>query len=243
MDMEEGKQSLPIEETPVVEPTVPQTKPQGLGCRKMLGNVIFFIVLFGLGVWLSIQVRSLFVPVAPEEQLVSFPTPTFFAQASGSATKNDGWTSYPLSDGIEEKGVSGVGYQLPVSVLAPVCDSASCVSRGTNLSGGTRFTVALRGAGFLLPDFRGAILTDTTGKEFIMKQTTVGGKDVYEYTGNFTGRTGGGYSFTKMRGVLVPITSTTSVDFNHFAPTGITSDFVADDELFNQIVERLTIPR
>ncbi|MEK7801314.1 MAG: hypothetical protein AAB276_02565, partial [Pseudomonadota bacterium] len=89
---------------------------------------------------------------------------------------------------------------------------------------------------------RGAILTDTTGKKFTMQQTTVGGKDVYEYIGNFAGSTSGGYSFTKMRGVLVPITTTTSVDFNHFAPTGITGDFGADDALFNEIVARLVVP-
>lgn len=217
------------------------------GCGKVLGNIIFFVLLFGLGVWLSTQVRSLLSPVIPETSQLVTPSPSAnpLIDAEGQAvlpTGNDGWTSYPLGGSTGEKGLAESAYQLPTSVVAPVCDGARCASSRTNLPGGTRFTVAMRGTGYPLPDFRGAILTDTTGKEFVMKQTTIGGKDVYEYTGNFAGRTSGGYSFTKMRGVLVPITATTSVDFNHFAPTGITSDFAADDALFDQIISRLVVP-
>ena len=125
---------------------------------------------------------------------------------------------------------------MPSEVKAPVCDSQSCASQGTNLPGGTRFTVAARGKGQLLPDFRGAILTDAAGREFTMKQGVFGGVFAYEYTGNFTGRTGGGYTFTAIRGVLMPVSETLAVEFNHFAPAGITSDFASDDAVFNEII-------
>ena len=138
--------------------------------------------------------------------------------------------------------LQSVTYQLPQSVTLPVCDGSGCPSSGTNLSGGTRFTVAARGKGERLPDFRGAILTDANGKEFTMRQTSVGGKDVYEYIGDFTGRTGGGYQFTKMRGVLVPVSDTVSIEFNHFVPAATVSDFAADDEVFDQIIASVKIP-
>lgn len=205
-----------------------------------IGTILFIVILFGLGVWLSMQLRSFFAPASSPAVAVPTSAPSAFIstspQASGSANANNVWVTYQVISGATRKAIPGVSFKLPADVSAPVCDGGSCPSQGTNLPNGTRFTVAARGKGQLLPDFRGAILTDVTGKEFVMKQTTIGGVYGYEYTGAFTGRTGGGYTFTSMRGVLVPVNDALSIDFNHFATAGVASDFVKDDAIFDQIV-------
>ena len=227
---------------PSLHPPKPTKK-----CSFHVGTLLFIVLLFGLGIWLSNQMRSFFAPSTGQE----FPVPTLFpfddavptytpnATPSGASVSGT-WQTYQIISGSTKRAIDGVSYQLPPEVNAPVCDSASCSSSGTNLSGGTRFTVAPRGKGQLLPDFRGAILTDAAGREFVMKQSTVGGQSVYEYTGDFIGRTGGGYTFTNMRGVLVPVSDTFAVEFNHFSPLGITTDFEKDDVLFDKIVTSFT---
>ncbi len=213
------------------------------GGKRPVGLIMFIVLLFGLGIWLSGQLRSFFAPIASDEVVV--PTVSPFvpttsvvpsASPSGSMTPQS-WQVQTIISGVTKQAIPGVSYRLPGDVKTPVCDSTSCASSGTSLPGGTRFTVAPRGKGQLLPDFRGAILTDTTGKEFVMKQTTIGSISVYEYRGDFTGRTGGGYTFTKMRGVLVPVSDTFAIDFNHFAPTGATTDYTKDDLLFDEIIK------
>lgn len=217
--------------------------------RKRLGTLIFITLLFGLGVWLSSQLRLFVVPQTTLEnvdEIQSFTpsAPALISSPSASIASRSGeirdWQTATVSAiGLL---LQSVTYQLPQSVTLPVCDGSGCPSSGTNLSGGTRFTVAARGKGERLPDFRGAILTDANGKEFTMRQTSVGGKDVYEYIGDFTGRTGGGYQFTKMRGVLVPVSDTVSIEFNHFAPAATVSDFAADDQVFDQIISSVKLP-
>ncbi len=224
-------------------PGVPHA-PAKRSAGRAVGNIIFFLILFGLGVWLSLQLREFLSspvevinPETTPAETVSAPTSAPIKTATGSAVNPLGsWVTYQVISGSSKKVMTGVSYQLPPDITTPVCDGSNCPSQGTNLSGGTRFTVAARGKGFILPDFRGAILTDAAGRQFVMKQSIVGGKSVYEYIGDFAGRTGGGYSFSKMRGVLVPVTETISVEFNHFAPVGITSDFVADEVLFDKII-------
>lgn len=216
----------------------PQEKPKR---KNHIGVIIFVVLLFGLGVWLAMQLRSFLGPqvaqnISPTETPFAVETPIATTSAAPSAT----WTTYQVISGTTKQAIAGVSYKLPQTVAAPVCDGSSCPSQGTNLPGGTRFTVAARGKGQLLPDFRGAILTDTTGKEFTMKQLTVGNVIAYEYTGNFTGQTGGGFTFSQMRGILVPVSDTLAVEFNHFAPAGQTTDFAADDALFDQIVATFT---
>lgn len=214
--------------------------------RSHIGTIFFVVILFGLGVWLSMQLRSFFAPTTSQDVVIptSAPlpvvTPQEATQATSSATPDSSWVTYQVISGATRKAIAGVSYKLPASVSAPVCDGGSCPSQGTTLPGGTRFTVAARGVGQLLPDFRGAILTDATGKEFTMKQTIVGGVYAYEYIGNFTGRTGGGYTFTAMRGAQVPVNDTLAIEFNHFAPAGITTDFVKDDALFDTIIGTFT---
>lgn len=217
-------------------------KPRG---KLHAGTIIFVVLLFGLGIWLSSQIRSFFSPVVsdevavptllptPDTGIVTNTSPSSSPSASGAASL---WQTMEVISGATKKAISGISYQLPGSVKAPTCDSSGCSSQGANLPGGTRFTIAPRGKGQLLPDFRGAILTDAAGREFTMKQTIIGGAYVYEYTGNFTGRTGGGYTFTAIRGVLVPVSETLAIEFNHFAPAGIITDFAKDDALFNEII-------
>lgn len=210
--------------------------------RKHVGRGIFVAVLFALGVWLSIQARSFFVP-ARSEIVVSPPVAPSVRVATTpevsatSASPSASWVKYPVVSAVSGKEIPDISYWLPSRVAAPICDGAGCPSRGTNLPGGTRFTVAPRGKGQLLPDFRGAILTDAMGKEFIMRQKVIGTVYMYEYIGDFTGRTGGGYTFTKMRGALVPVSETFAVEFNHFSPAGIAADFEKDDALFDEILK------
>lgn len=230
--------------SPIPGPPVPPQRPSEAKKRGHAGTVLFVMLLFGLGVWLSGQLRSFFTPTVSQEVSIptsapfAYATPTKQPLASPSAVMTPGaWQKLSVINGYTKQPIDGMSYQLPGDIAVPVCDSASCASQGTNLPGGTRFTVAPRGKGQVLPDFRGAILTDAGGKEFVMKQTLIGSVYVYEYTGDFTGRTGGGYTFTKMRGVLLPVSETLAVEFNHFAPAGITADFSKDDALFDSIIK------
>jgi len=224
-------------------PALPPSKKSG---KRHVGTILFVVLLFGLGVWLSSQLRSFFSPVISNEAII--PTLAPFANLSPSASplaSSSGtqpvsilaWRTMDIISGVTKKPIDGISYQFPNTVSVPVCDSPNCASQGANLEGGTRFTVAARGKGQLLPDFRGAILTDAGGREFIMKQTMIGRHYVYEYIGDFTGRTGGGYTFTKMRGVLVPVSDSLAIEFNHFSPAGGITDFEADDALFDEVIK------
>lgn len=227
---------------------VPQPVVKKPRKNRWIGNGIFVLLLFGLGIWLSSQLRFFISPETSLENNTDVSSPNSFVTPTLDDSKLSATTSGSLSE-WKTVSVSALGsvlqsvtYQLPEAVLLPTCDGSGCPSSGTNLSNGTRFTVAARGKGERLPDFRGAILTDVNGKEFTMHQVRVGGKDVYEYVGDFTGRTGGGYQFTRMRGVLVSVSDTESVEFNHFSPVGIITDFAADDVIFNQIIESVKVP-
>lgn len=211
--------------------------------KRHMGTIIFIVLLFGLGVWLSGQLRSFFAPGASEEFAIPTQPPAEYQPVSGGIALNPSGSAtssarmtYQVISGTTKRPIEGVSLQLPSSIPAPTCDSGGCASSGTNLPGGTRLTIAPRGRGQLLPDFRGAILTDANGKEFVMRQTTIGGVNVYEYIGDFTGRTAGGYSFSKMRGVLIPVSDSLAIELNHFAPVGQQVDFAADDALFDSIV-------
>ena len=230
-----------VEPQPVahVEPSEPVVPKRGLMDR--LGSIFFFLILFVLGIWLSTEFRPSFTP-KPQGQVVPVPTvivdlPTETidtpppATISASRTPVLGWQTYTILN---------VSYKLPPGVKAPTCDS-SCVSYGTNLPGGTRFTVAPRGVGQPLPDFRNAILTDASGRAFTMSLLTVGSHEVYEYVGDFSGSTLQGYQFSKIRGLLVSVDDNTSIEFNHFSPQSAVTDFVSDDVLLTQIVGSVAI--
>jgi hypothetical protein len=265
---------LEYEETPIMEPIVefpentsvadnpalspkqtqpPKRKKGFFGC---LGTVLFVLILFILGVWLSSQIGPL-LPKTNENPLPTLmpietksllPTDTSTPEASSSPTviatpiiqDRNFWQVFYILSGSTRQVIPGISYQMPSNIKAPTCDSG-CVSQGTNLPGGTRFTIAPRGKGQLLPDFRNAILTDATGRAFTMSLITIGGRQVYEYVGDFQGSTGQGYAFSKIRGLLVSVNDNLSIEFNHFSNVGTVSDFDADDTLFNQIVGSVVI--
>jgi len=240
--------SLTYEETPLIEP-IKENEPKR-NISSIVTAIIFFILLFIVGFWLSGVVRkytgnffggtkeeitSTPTPIPKEEELGVIPTTTGDRYAS--------WKSHQVLNGRTRAAYEGISYKLPPEVLSPTCDGSSCGSQGTYLPGGTRFTIALRGVGQVLPDYRGRIISDLYGKPFMVVDTTlVGGQSGTEFTGSFTGTTVGGYVFTQMHGYMIPITDTVSLEINHFSPSGITTDFAKDDALFDQITETLVVP-
>jgi len=212
-------------------------------------NLIIVFVLFGIGIGLSLFLKQYFPSVISAIPSLSIKnpipsTPQVSITPTAGVNPYANWKSYPVTSGIGNQKVNGITYMLPNDVLAPICDGGNCSSSGTYLPGGTRFTVDARGIGQLLPDFRGKILTDQGGREFSMKDTVVAGRAAKEFSGIFTGTTSGGYAFSRMRGVMVEVSDTLSVEFNHFTPTLVNADFTSDDVLFDKVVQsiQITVP-
>jgi hypothetical protein len=259
---------LPIEETPEIpmdehtvktesaEPVPPKESLPPVGYlpqqRKRsaagsFGLFILFLLLFAGGIWLSSYVRQ-YLPGTTDIPFLSgkpksTPTPTLgtVSLIAPTATTSSVWKTYQVTSGITKRPISGISLQLPSDILSPICDGGNCASQGTYLPGGTRFTIAPRGAGQVLPDFRGSAISDVNGVSFTSKPVTIAGVSATEFTGIFTGRTVSGYAFTKMRGVMIPVTETLSLELNHFTPNGITADFAADDVLFDRILNTVVI--
>jgi hypothetical protein len=133
----------------------------------------------------------------------------------------------------------GVSFELPTAIPPLLCDKPQCISQGTFLSGGTRFTVALRGDNQLLKDYRLGVISDASGKEITVNPITIQGRTGIAYTADFTGATVSNIRFTKIRGVMLPITDTLSFELNHFALIGTNADFDADEILFNNILSSI----
>lgn len=231
----------PVSDVPS-SPRPPRTK--GFVSRLMgtIGTLLLFVILFGVGVWLSGIVRNyLSAPTQTQETPTPTPREVTIPQggATPAATAVSTWTRYGVVSGVTRKEIAGISFELPPEVLAPICDGASCASQGTYLPGGTRFTVAPRGAGQVLKDFRGSIISDLQGQTFTVTQVTIAGRPAVAFAANFTGSTAGGYTFGQMRGVMIEVTDTLSLELNHFTPTGITADFAADDKLFDEILKRV----
>ncbi len=172
-----------------------------------------------------------------DQVIVNVPTPT-----PTSVDPFATWKTYQVVSGTTKLPIEGISFRLPAEILSPVCDTTTCMSQGTYLPGGTRFTVAPRGSGQLLVDFRGSAISDAGGIVFTTKDTTVGGHTAKLFTGSFSGKTVGGYGFNQMRGYMIEVTPTLSLEINHFTPIGVTADFAADDTLFDQIVSSLVMP-
>lgn len=254
--LQPAESSSPYEQ-PYVQPdmTPAEPAPTARTSPNIPAILITLILLFALGFYLSGFVRQYFTttkkttqqqgtegkttPSADIEAVVS-PGQTTSKTATSSAPVST-WKPYSIINGATRAPISGVMLRLPPDVLPLVCDDAKCSSQGTYLPGGTRFTVAPRGVGQILPDFRGKIISDVIGKEFTVKPTTVKGKTATEFTGSFTGNTVSGYSFTRMRGYMIELTPDTSLEINHFSPNGITTDFAADDTLFEKIISGLEL--
>lgn len=249
----EGKvpQPIPIEETPEITvenqpappPPTPSASPktQNASFLPTLGALILFVGLFGVGVWLSSYIRQYFPNglvglTLQEQEVVSVPTPT--------PTPKDpfaDWKPYQVISGTTKLPIEGISFKLPKDVLAPICDTTTCMSQGTYLPGGTRFTVAARGVGQFLSDFRGSAISDVGGIVFTATDTVVSGNNAKVFTGTFSGKTVAGYGFSQMRGLMIEVTPTLSLELNHFTPTGVTADFTADDTLFDRIVDTLVL--
>ena len=254
--------SLPIEETPEILPVPPVVTPvsapippppapptqshpvtpkKSSGCTRTVGIIFLVIVVFILGIWLSSFVRQ-FLPSGGGAATTEQPTPTEAPVSTQSATveNTSSWKTYQVVSGITKLPIAGLSFTLPPDVLAPICDGTNCASQGTYLPGGTRFTVAPRGTGQVLPDYRGSVISDVGGIAFTTAPTTIAGHTAVEFTGSFTGRTVSGYAFTRMHGYMIALTDTTSLEINHFTPAGITADFAADETVFSQIVASLS---
>jgi len=217
----------------------PPPRPRKSFLRK-LGNILLFLILFAVGIWLSTALKQ-YLPqgtsgnISPTTTPIlpgSLPTPT----PAGAGTT---WQTYQVLNGVTAKPVEGISFRLPGDLLEPICDGSNCVSQGTYLPGGTRFTIAARGPGQVLRDFRGSVISDLAGTPFTTKPTTIKGRPAVEYSGNFVGTTLSGYGFSQMRGVMIELSDKMSLELNHFLPNGIAADFAADDQLFEQILATL----
>jgi len=241
---------LTYEETPVVpmetQTAVIQDPPRKSG--KNLFVLLFFVAVVVAGMYLSGYVQKFLQGTTGDTAKDTTktdttgntelsPTPTF-----NPADPFAGWTPYEVVSGGTRLPIAGVRYMLPSDVLSPICDGQTCVSQGTYLPGGTRFTIAPRGTGQGLRDFRGTVISDVNGTPFTTTETTVSGNTAVAFKGTFTGRTVSGYAFSAMRGVMVAVNDTMSLEINHFAPMGITADFAADDVLFEKILSSFIFP-
>jgi hypothetical protein len=246
--------SIPIEETPEIpmDTTAPSPPPRADGqpppargrVSGKFGLIIVLILVFIGGIWLSGYIRQFMPnnagsPAGTTQNVVEIPTPALTETSeSGMYTT---WPVYSVISGTTKLPIPGISFQLPPDVLSPICDGTACTSQGTYLPGGTRFTVAPRGTGQSLRDFRGTVISDTSGNPFLTKPVTIGGLSATEFTGSFTGRTISGYAFSQMRGVMIPVSDNLSLEVNHFTPSGIVSDFAADETVFDSILKTFVI--
>jgi len=265
----EGMSPLTYEETPIIEPVKepikeskepssessvfsdkdmsaygPVKKSGGLGIIKV---IVIFIIVFLIGYWLSGIIRQ-YINKPNSSEVTTEVTPTPMetdgtqeeVTASNVIATRVGWKTYQILVASTRQPYPNVSFQLPSEVLAPVCDGTSCASQGTYLPGGSRFTVALRGKGQSLPDSRGKLISDISGKTFVVKETTIHGNAATEFTGSFTGGTVGGYAFSNMHGYMIDVGDQVSLELNHFTPSGIKADFASDDTLFATIVDSVS---
>lgn len=246
-------------ETPQPQPSSQDYQPYQPPVYKpkpsfgFLPTIILFAALFAVGYWASGWIRDyISLPIggtkAPAPTAAALPTPPSIGIvpiSTGSALTTGpfaDWKTYSVLTGATRQAIAGMGYKLPPSVLAPVCDGTDCRSQGTYLPGGTRFTVAPRGKGQVLPDFRGKVVSDIAGRAFVVRNATVGTRQATEFTGSFSGETVSRYPFTQMRGFMIVLSDDLSLEINHFAPTGVKTDFAADEVVFEDILKTLEFP-
>ena len=257
MDETNIHKPLTYEETPPIEPITepepdlfPPKKPENK-TASIVTAVVFFILLFIVGFWLSGTFRKYIGNIGnvfegtKKTNVSPTPTPKEFNGSSISGSGEDrfgSWNVHHVLNGRTRTVYEGISFKLPTDVLPPICDGSACGSQGTYLPGGTRFTVALRGTGQVLPDYRGKLISDLKGIEFAETPKIILGQTATEFNGSFVGTTVGGYVFTRMRGVMMPVTDTISLEMNHFSPQGITANFESDDLIFENILETLVLP-
>ncbi len=227
----------PVEEVP---PQASQPKKQS-SFMATLVNIILFGILFAFGVGASVFIRQ-YLASRPKKEpatttaVLLTPTPTVTVSEDILAN----WKTYQVINGNTKLPINGISFLLPPDVIAPICDGPACVSQGTYLPGGSRFTVAARGVGQVLPTTAGAIMTDAGGRNFIMKEASISGLPSQEFTGLFAGTTGGGYTFSQIRGVVIHGPVGISLEVSHFTPTGVNANWDTDDTLFDKIIESVS---
>lgn len=246
---------LEYEETPVIDeagevkpdasstPELPREAvqpPKKSSILSTLANIVLFGILFAFGVGASVFIRQ-YLASRPEQEPAQTevsvtPTPEV-AESPDSVTD---WKSYQVMNANTKQPISGISFLLPPEVIAPICDGPACVSQGTYLPGGSRLTVAARGVGQVLPTTAGAIMTDAGGRSFMMKEASISGLSSQEFTGLFAGTTGGGYTFSQIRGIVIHGPLGVSLEVNHFTPTGVNANWETDDVLFDKIIESVS---
>lgn len=232
-------QSLTYEETPIIEPIeeppfFPQPKRPSFVKKffGFIGNFILFTVLFIVGIGIGGVISQFLQTPRSEPPVAKKTTPAPTATPTLPPNPLAFWTTNEVA--------AGVSYKLPPDVLAPICDGSACSSKGTYLPGGTRLTVSLRSVS--LSYMQKAVITDAAGQPFTTKEASVSGTAAIEYSGTFRGTTTGGYTFSQMRGFMIGVNNTQTLELNHFAPAGVTVDFEGDDTLFNKILETVQLP-
>lgn len=253
----------PIEEqmTQDAQMDAPAPLPKKRSPKSFIIGFFIFLILFVVGYALSGVIRNIITKtaeqkVATKTTITPTNTPAEILQTEPTATESSlsalaipktlttptplasasAWKQYNPVHGTTRAPITTIQLSLPGTILAPVCDGSSCGSQGTYLPGGTRLTIAPRGAGEVLADYRGKIISDASGKALVTKETTIAGKKATEYTTDTTGSTVAGYAFTTMHGYMIEVTDTLSFEINHFSPSGSTTDFAADDAVFKSIV-------
>jgi hypothetical protein len=229
---------LVYEETPEIPVVIEPPKKSG-SLGKKIGILIAFIVLFVLGINVSSTLRNFFpAQTGNEDSQAAIITPLITPSIVSSTAE---WKTYSVISGVTKTAIPGVAYQLPPEILPPICDGVSCTSQGTYLPGGTRFTIAARGIGQSLRDFRGSVISDANGVPIPTKQLVLEKFTATEYESSGSGRTISGYAFSRIRGVMIPLSDTLSLEVNHFLPNGITGDFQNDDMVFNEIIKTVVM--
>ncbi len=241
---------IPVEETPEIPMPASEGTPAPVEHAPPMPKasrgfpiiaIIIFIILFIAGIFLSSYIRPLIIGLNNGSPKISTPTlsptspptarPTIVVATPTPADPFAGWQTLTIE---------GLSYKLPPGVSVPACDGTACVSYGTYLPGGTRFTIAPRTVTQPLSNLRGALITDVNGTAFTSRDATVSGSTAIEFSGEFSGRTSGGYGFTRMHGFMIEITPTETIEINHFTPTGISTDWARDDAIFAQIISTLS---
>lgn len=220
-----------------------------------LRSILIFFIIFILGIGASVLYRNIVnflgsesgnetgdVPPAPTPSPFVSGTPAAYETVmfSGSPVvtpvQPDQWALYTVWQGGTKTSV-GVTYRLPPEMREPVCDGTGCVSAGSYMPGGTRFTVAYYRKNILTPMFSQTQVTDAAGRKFETKEASVSGKPALAFSGSFSGSTTGGYRFTRMSGVMIAAGPDTTIEVNHFSPAGVNADFDKDEELFTGILK------
>lgn len=237
----EKKMDKPALPDPLQHPELPKPPSRRTPpTLRFLGNLIFFIALFLAGVFLSMYLRDRLAVMTPD---ISSDTPNEVSSDKSVPTDEPDpfadWQTHGVTNGVTGETVPGLTFRIPKDVTVLVCD-ARCASQGTYLPGKTRFTVAPRGKGQILPFVRGGRLVDAGGREFVTNEATVSGLRAYEYEGDFTGTTAGGFSFSRMRGIFLQLSDDFVLEVNHFTPVGEDTDFSSDDLLFDTIVSTVS---